>query len=149
MPKEVWTPEIVTELKHMHGNGLTLQAIADILGFTRNMVAGACHRHKLKRIDMEARKAKTSSEGSGRRKKGGFNISQRSAKLLPDRIKPVSVTIKWVDTPQPIPRGLDIMQLTEHTCKWSISDTKPHLFCGAATTGNTPWCPHHYGRVYD
>lgn len=144
VPKVVWTPEIVDQLKIMHGNGLTLQTIADTLGFTRNMVAGACHRYKLKRIDMEARKRKTASKGSGRRKRSGL-----SAKPLPALIKPVSVTMKWVDIPEPIPRGLDIMQLTENTCKWSISPTKPHLFCGARTVGDKPWCEHHYGRVYE
>lgn len=149
VPNVVWTPERLARLRDMHGNGLTLQVIADTLGVTRNMVAGACHRHGLKRVDMEARKRKTSSKGSGRKRRGGTNISQRSAKLLPDRIKPVPVRIKKVDVPEPTPLGLDLMQLTELTCKWSISDTKPHLFCGAPTIPDHPWCQHHYGRVYE
>jgi hypothetical protein len=39
MPKQTWPPELVDQLRDMHGRGITLQVIADTLGFTRNAIA--------------------------------------------------------------------------------------------------------------
>ncbi len=51
-------------------------------------------------------------------------------------------------TPVPESNQLDVMQLTDHTCRHASTERAPHSFCGHKTVPGKHWCPAHYERVY-
>lgn len=51
-------------------------------------------------------------------------------------------------TAVPEPLKLDVMQLTDHTCRHAATERAPHAFCGHKTVPGKHWCPAHYERVY-
>lgn len=146
MPRLAWPDERVDKLRELHKQGLTFKAIGEIFGESRNAIAGACRRYHLpERIDKMARKAKKESKGSGRKK-----LNARLIKLAkPIIVRPAPMRVKPTHIPEPAPLNLDILALTDSTCKWSMSASKPHVFCGNPTVPGKAWCGHHYGRVFE
>lgn len=45
----VWTPELYDELHRLQAQRLSYSKIGDVLGFTRNKIAGAVHRDPWRR----------------------------------------------------------------------------------------------------
>ncbi|WP_412058970.1 GcrA family cell cycle regulator [Bartonella sp. DGB2] len=69
-----------------------------------------------------------------------------SESVLDKRLEPTAP----VDTPlspdiEPVSRRLNLLQLTEHTCKWPVGDplSPDFAFCGAQSDESSPYCPYH------
>lgn len=46
----------------------------------------------------------------------------------------------WEPLPGSVP--IPLLDLSQHTCKWQVSEL-PRLFCGIHTVEGRPWCPTH------
>lgn len=155
-----WTDERVELLRKLWSDGLSASQIAAQLGgVSRNAVIGKVHRLKLSargRSTAAPTRQKKVSHGSS-----GTKTAARAASV--SRPMPVSIgatalqahfdaepVARQVLRPVenvvvPISRRLQLIQLTERTCKWPNGDplTEDFNFCGndAAETG--PYCSYH------
>ena len=50
----------------------------------------------------------------------------------------------------PVPLKLELIQLTEQTCKWPIGDPaqEDFHFCGHSTKESSPYCAYHSRLAY-
>ena len=155
-----WTDERVELLRKLWSEGLSASQIAAQLGsVTRNAVIGKVHRLKLSsrgRTTAAAPRQKKASHGAtgsksleplgdghalrhhlDRRDRAADAVRCRAGRSLP--LRPVENVVV------PISRRLQLVQLSERTCKWPNGDplTEEFSFCGndAAETG--PYCSYH------
>jgi GcrA cell cycle regulator len=151
-----WTDERVELLRKLWSEGLSASQIAAQLGsVTRNAVIGKVHRLKLSgrgRTTAAAPRQKKASSSAG----GGKSVSRAAtvtrsitigATALQTQfdVEPVVRYRPAVDVVVPISRRLQLVELSERTCKWPNGDplTEDFSFCGndAAETG--PYCGYH------
>lgn len=149
-----WTDERVDLLRKLWTDGLSASQIAGELGgVTRNAVIGKVHRLGL------SGRAKGNNQSGPRTRKpaagksGGYTKTtkanngtgkQSGAQAAAPRPIPV------VDIPKPEPMMLDLMQLTDSTCKFPIGDPQEENFgfCGAKPKENCPYCEYHSRLAY-
>jgi GcrA cell cycle regulator len=155
-----WTDERVELLRKLWSDGLSASQIAAQLGgVSRNAVIGKVHRLKL------------SSRGRAtaapvRQKKavhatGGVKPVQRTVATV--RAMPASIGATALQTQfdvepvmrpilrpvenvvVPISRRLQLIQLSERTCKWPNGDplTEDFNFCGNEAAESGPYCAYH------
>ena len=143
-----WTDERVELLKKLWSEGLSASQVAAELGpgITRNAVIGKVHRLGLER-------------------RGRANVfhgnQKRSAVRKPRVVKPTKFALSFnaaTITKIPVasfearlaavqPLHLDLMELTEATCRYPYGDG-PFTFCGCATKNEKPYCAAHYELSY-
>jgi GcrA cell cycle regulator len=155
-----WTDERVELLRKLWSEGLSASQIAAQLGsVTRNAVIGKVHRLKLSsrgRTTAAAPRQKKASHGAT-----GSKTSSRSATVTRSVTTSIGATALQTqfdaepvaryhlrpveNVVVPISRRLQLVQLSERTCKWPNGDplTEDFSFCGndAAETG--PYCGYH------
>lgn len=152
-----WTDDRVAQLSKLWADGLSASQIAaELGGVTRNAVIGKVHRLGL------SGRAKSSSSGASKPRRkpsaprtGGYSRTTRSGggprtigatALKMDADLDVLLDAKPVeDVVVPISRKLELLQLTEATCKWPTGDpTLPGFsFCGHQTADDKPYCGYH------
>ena len=154
-----WTDERVELLKKLWAEGLSASQIAAQLGsVTRNAVIGKVHRLKLSsrgRSTAAPAKQKKQASTAGKSVARAASVSRHvttsiGATALAQQfdaepvaryhhVRPVENVVV------PISRRLQLVQLSERTCKWPNGDplTEDFSFCGndAAETG--PYCKYH------
>lgn len=154
----IWTDERIEALKAMWAEGRSASEIAAALGgVTRNAVIGKVHRFKLPgRPKRPPKPRATIAIGKRPSSRGRANHGGTVAKIAagPPRFKPVPKPkpVRVEDVPEPVSRGLTVMDLSDRTCKWPTNDPPhggPYLFCGAATEPGGPYCRHHFLRSRD
>lgn len=143
MEKTVWTPQLDTRLRELHGQGLVFKQIAAILNadFGLSLTRNACI-------------------GRGRR----INLVMRASP--PPRIKPrkprqpraqkpkeVTVQTRPVSkrlhlAPPIVPGALTMLQLNPATCHWPSGIRAPYTYCGKPTYANKPFCLDHCKLAY-
>ena len=132
-----WTPQQEAELKRLWTDGQTAGYIANVLGVTRNAVMGKVHRQGL------SSGAKPTS-----RKQRPYKPRVASERQ-PKRKRPTvaKVRLPAVQKEPPKAERLDLMALTELTCKWPIGDPQDEDFCFCGVriepTGAQPYCSYH------
>jgi len=135
-----WTDERVDLLKKLWSEGLSASQIAAQLGgVSRNAVIGKVHRLKLssrgRATAAPARQKKAATQGSTVTK----SVTRAAEPVARHYIRPVENVVV------PISRRLQLVELTERTCKWPNGDplAEDFHFCGndAAETG--PYCTYH------
>ncbi|WP_455479494.1 GcrA family cell cycle regulator [Bartonella sp. B23] len=159
-----WTCERVELLKKLWSEGLSASQIAAQLGgVSRNAVIGKVHRLKLPGRGKIA-------QGASRAQKVLTGPSSPSPRVrcTPSTVLPtnaascdVGVTalktefvaedVTEMDVPMksnvvvPISRQLNLLQLSENTCRWPVGDplTSDFHFCGADSGENSPYCAFH------
>jgi len=155
-----WTDERVELLRKLWSEGLSASQIAAQLGsVTRNAVIGKVHRLKLSsrgRTTAAAPRQKKTSHGAT-----GSKVASRSATVTRSVTTSIGATALQTqfdaepvaryhlrpveNVVVPISRHLQLVQLSERTCKWPNGDplTEDFSFCGndAAETG--PYCGYH------
>ncbi|RWO76451.1 MAG: GcrA cell cycle regulator [Mesorhizobium sp.] len=155
-----WTDERVELLRKLWSEGLSASQIAAQLGgVSRNAVIGKVHRLKLSgrgRATATPARQKKSVQGSSVQKSVSRAASTArhittsiGATALQAQFDAVPVTRHYVRPVQnvvvPISRHLQLVELTERTCKWPNGDplSEEFHFCGndAAETG--PYCKYH------
>ncbi|ATP11754.1 hypothetical protein BHOIPH791_05690 [Bartonella henselae] len=159
-----WTCERVELLKKFWSEGLSASQIAAQLGgVSRNAVIGKVHRLKL------PGRGKT-AQGGGRVQKALVGVSSSPVRMrrTPSTVLPTNTAscsvgatalkvdvvvedVTEVDLPEksnvvvPISRQLNLLQLSENTCRWPVGDplSPDFHFCGADSGENSPYCAFH------
>jgi len=155
-----WTDERVEMLKKLWSEGLSASQIAAQLGsVTRNAVIGKVHRLKLSsrgRSTASPARQKKTSQGSTVSKSAsraasvhrtmttsiGANALQAQFDAEPMvryHARPVENVVV------PISRRLQLIQLSERTCKWPNGDplSEDFSFCGNDSAEAGPYCGYH------
>ncbi|MGF7157091.1 GcrA family cell cycle regulator [Bartonella heixiaziensis] len=158
-----WTCERVELLKKLWSEGLSASQIAAQLGgVSRNAVIGKVHRLKLpgrgKTTQGASRAQKTlvgasSSTPRIRRTTSTVlptNVASCSVGAAALKIDIVAEDVTEVDVSAksnvvPISRQLNLLQLSENTCRWPVGDplSSDFHFCGADSGENGPYCAFH------
>ncbi len=146
-----WTDDRVATLTKLWADGLSASQIAaELGGVTRNAVIGKVHRLGLsgraKPANTSARKLKTPTRNGG-----GYNARPRAIRTTGGRTAP-SAPIRPVieDIPVPECKKLDLVDLSEKTCKWPHGDpaTNDFHFCGNSPKEDAPYCEYHCRMAY-
>ena len=155
-----WTDERVEMLRKLWADGLSASQIAAQLGgVTRNAVIGKVHRLKLssrgRSTAAPARQKKSVSAGVGA---GVKQVTRTQQRTMPVSIganalqaqfdaQPVAryVTRPTESVVVPISRRLQLIQLSERTCKWPNGDplSEDFNFCGNDSADTGPYCTYH------
>ena len=111
--------------------GATNREVAERFGVTRNTVIGIAYRH---------------GDPSRRRTKGQANTERRTRERIVERREKRTQPPKPVRRPKAVispvvPGGIPLEALTPTSCRWPITDTLPHRFCGCAAAGR--YCAEH------
>ena len=146
-----WTDDRVATLTKLWADGLSASQIAaELGGVTRNAVIGKVHRLGLsgraKPANTSARKIKTATRTSGT-----YNSRPRALRPTGGRTPPsmpARTTIQ--DLPEPVCLKMDLVDLTEKTCKWPHGDpsTNDFHFCGNSPKDDAPYCEYHCRMAY-
>ncbi len=146
-----WTDDRVATLTKLWADGLSASQIAaELGGVTRNAVIGKVHRLGLsgraKPASTSARKMKTATHSSST-----YNSRPRALRTNGGRTPPsapVRPTIE--DIPVPECKKIDLVDLTDKTCKWPHGDpaTNDFHFCGNAPKDEAPYCEYHCRMAY-
>lgn len=163
-----WTDERVEQLKKLWAEGLSASQIAAQLGgVSRNAVIGKVHRLKLsgrgKTTSSQTRSKKVNTAAGSGQRSGGATVGHMSSRVMSRSvgatalqaeystdIVPHTVTRTVTDVVVPISRRLELVQLSERTCKWPVGD--PLLpdfnFCGNDVGEGGPYCTYHSRLAY-
>lgn len=157
-----WTRERVELLKKFWSEGLSASQIAAQLGgVSRNAVIGKVHRLKLpgrgKTAQAVSRTQKTPisppSSCIRRTTSTGMPTDAPSCSVGATALKMEFVAEDVIETDipaksdvvVPISRQLNLLQLSENTCRWPVGDplSSDFHFCGADSSENSPYCAFH------
>lgn len=142
-----WTNERIATLKRMWTDSSNSFAkIGEVLGVSRDAVAGM-----RRRLNLPERRS-----GGRSRKKAETLVAEPKAKkftgkrfLIPPSkralLKPETKPKVAMDAPEP--RMLDLLDLTQRTCKWPVTDYAPIKFCGHEKESGVPYCDYHQARA--
>jgi GcrA cell cycle regulator len=149
-----WTDERVDRLKKLWSDGLSASQIAaELGGVTRNAVIGKVHR-----LGLSGRAKGNNQTANARRKPAatkntGYTKATKTAGAgaktqsnTPITPKPAPV----LDIEKPKPMMLNLLQLTDSTCKFPIGDPQEEGFgfCGASPRDDDPYCEYHCRLAY-
>lgn len=165
-----WTDERVELLKKLWSDGLSASQIAAQLGgVSRNAVIGKVHRLKLsgrgKTTKTTPRAKKTaetvvnnttmranrttaaqsaSVSSASRTTTSSVGATALKVEFIADAVSEVEVRPSE-DVVVPMSRHLNLLQLSETTCKWPVGDplSEDFYFCGADSGENGPYCAFH------
>lgn len=155
-----WNDERVELLRKLWSEGLSASQIAAQLGgVSRNAVIGKVHRLKLssrgRATAAPARQKKAPATGGGAR-----NVAARSSttvRSMPTSIGATALQTNYEVEPLvrhhlrpvanvvvPISRRLQLVELSERTCKWPNGDplSEDFSFCGNDSSEG-PYCAYH------
>ncbi|WP_375612825.1 MULTISPECIES: GcrA family cell cycle regulator [unclassified Bartonella] len=161
-----WTCERVELLKKLWSEGLSASQIAAQLGgVSRNAVIGKVHRLKLPGRGKTAQGSTTRAQKTpvGSSSPSSPRVRRNTSTVSPINTSSVSIEetalktefvvedVKEVDMSTksnvvvPISRQLNLLQLSENTCRWPVGDplSADFHFCGADSDENSPYCAFH------
>jgi len=175
-----WTEDRVEILAKLWGEGKSASLIAKELGgVTRNAVIGKVHRLGLSNRAGNGGTAAAKDSASKPKVAAPPPVPPADPKPVPEsKAEPPATRSPLQRKPiitagQPLPpqpsaneispealasvrevektaRKLDLMQLTERTCKWPIGDpaTEEFWFCGLPAQPGKPYCEAHVGVAF-
>jgi len=159
-----WTEERVERLKKFLDDGLTASQIAKELGdVTRNAVIGKIHRlglanrpdepDDMSKTPQEGAEASDGGSGEGSNNGSAAPANEGSAPAdqpppPPPQLSASEIRARALENIREVEmraRKLDLLELTERTCKWPIGDpaTDDFWFCGLAAKPGKPYCEAH------
>jgi len=156
----MWTDERVEQLKKLWAEGLSASQIAAQLGgVSRNAVIGKVHRLQL------SSRGRTTSSGARPKKTAPTTTTVKttakpvtSARIVTATIGATALQAQFDAEPVarhhikpatnvvvPISRKLQLIQLSEKTCKWPNGDplSEDFNFCGNDVGESGPYCGFH------
>ncbi len=159
-----WTDERVDLLRKLWSEGLSASQIAAQLGgVSRNAVIGKVHRLKL-----SSRGRSTATPA--RQKKAVQAAATKAVSRAAATTRPMTVSVGATalqaqfdvepvarqylrpqqDVVVPISRRLQLVQLSERTCKWPNGDplSEEFSFCGNDCADTGPYCRYHAKIAY-
>lgn len=133
-----WTDEQVKELKRLWEEGKSTGEIGKILGVSKNAVVGKAHR-----LDLESRPSPIKRDEL---------VPESSAKQSkPEKVKDkVSAKTSASNSKAKAKKGMDLVDLTSHSCRWPIGDPKDEdfHFCGQEAMLGKPYCEKHIAEAF-
>tara|TARA_B110000008_G_C16492020_1_gene372549 strand:- start:132 stop:527 length:396 start_codon:yes stop_codon:yes gene_type:complete len=125
MDNSVWDEEKLNKLKALWDEGLPITKIGNMLGVSRNAIAGKAHR-----MGLPKRNSPISKSGDPR-KNQQKNV-EKNIKELP--LKILLRNVEW----------------SRNRCCWPIGDPKlpGFSFCGVSITPGRPYCEEHSNLAY-
>lgn len=151
-----WTEEELKKLKRLTVEGFSSAEISTILeGRTRNAIIGKWHRLGI---------SPGYKESTNKSRQKLIKAAQRREKEVNPRVlwpivpvpqicddpprkpdvKPMPMDISdkpGDDAPEPL--NLELLELTDHMCRWPVNNGDPFLFCGHKKGKDGPYCPYH------
>jgi len=121
-PRIRWPENRSSALSELVEEKLSARQIAAILGVTRNAVIGRCYRAGLQ---LQGRPT------------GNPGVRKRP---------PVQRQIPVVERPDSL--NITFADLSTGQCKYAVTESPPHLFCGHQTAGGSSYCAYHYRLCY-
>jgi len=165
-----WTEDRVERLKQLWNDGMSASQIAKQLGeVTRNAVIGKVHRLGLSHRGSGSGEAAPAEEAQSEPEPSGAPPADPPK---PEETRQDAKPPAVADASQPRPPGqptreeeearatlaeiekmarrLDLLELTERTCKWPIGDPSQEgfHFCGLPAETGKPYCRHHVPVAY-
>lgn len=156
--KSTWPPERVELLKQLWAEGLTASQVAARLGdgISRNAVIGKVHRLGLSGRQPPSHAAsprprrprQPSPPGRQPVVSGATAVARKPDYRLQPRPEPEPQPIRLVDIPRS--ERINILMLTDKTCRWPIGDpgTEDFCFCGRTPKAGVPYCDYHASIAY-
>ncbi|WP_455477123.1 GcrA family cell cycle regulator [Bartonella sp. B41] len=159
-----WTCERVELLKKFWSEGLSASQIAARLGgVSRNAVIGKVHRLKLPGRGKTAQVVSRTQKILAGVNPSNSRIRRSTSMVLPTNsascsAKATALKVDFVDENMteadisaksdvvvPISRHLNLLQLSENTCRWPVGDplSSDFHFCGADAGESSPYCAFH------
>ncbi len=171
-----WTDERIKELTKLWAEGQSASKIAETLGgVTRNAVIGKVHRLGLSnRVDTAEKPTLTKKRGRPAKVKNNQNDADLANPLEKSSLESKIVsklenfeqvkndddgtvvsslnaeTLANVAELEKKSKKLNLMDLTERTCKWPIGDpsTEKFWFCGHPSEQGKPYCSTHISIAF-
>ena len=172
-----WTDERVETLKKMWGEGQSASQIAKELGgVTRNAVIGKVHRLGLSNRTGGGGSAKAAPKEKPAPKAAAKpKVTMHTESATPPTPVRTSMSARRqiITAGQPLPpqpsaneispealasvrevekkaKKINLMELTERTCKWPVGDpaTEDFWFCGLTTQTGKPYCEAHVSVAF-
>lgn len=150
-----WTAKEDEKLKLLIYDGYSASEISNILKErTRNAIIGRWHRLKIApgfRKSTNRNKQKLVKAVQRREKTKNPRVLQPVVTVPCDEpppkrdVKPMPMDISYKpgdDAPEPL--NLELLELTDHMCRWPVNNGDPFLFCGHKKGTDGPYCPYHH-----
>ena len=168
-----WTDERIKQLRQLWSEGQSASKIAEKLGgVTRNAVIGKIHRLGLSnRSENSEKKIITKKRGRPTKVKNTDNFQKQVdnnknkdfSQINSDKFDDLHVdglecdknmlpeaTLANIAELEENAKKLNLMELTERTCKWPIGDpaTENFWFCGHPSEQGKPYCSTHVSIAF-
>ena len=168
-----WTDERIKQLRQLWSEGQSASKIAEKLGgVTRNAVIGKIHRLGLSnRSENSEKKIITKKRGRPAKVKNTDNFHKQAdnnknkdfSQINSDKFDDLHVdglegdknmlpeaTLANIAELEENAKKLNLMELTERTCKWPIGDpaTENFWFCGHPSEQGKPYCSNHVSIAF-
>ena len=168
-----WTDERIKQLRQLWSEGQSASKIAEKLGgVTRNAVIGKIHRLGLSnRSENSENKIITKKRGRPAKVKNTDNFqkqidnskNKKFSQINSDKFDDLHVdgledakntlpeaTLANIAELEENAKKLNLMELTERTCKWPIGDpaTENFWFCGHPSEQGKPYCSTHVSIAF-
>ena len=140
----IWTAERIETLSALWLQGVDAIDIASKLGLnvSKNAIIG-----KAKRLKLGSHPSYTKMVNNRHKPKRQVVVNLRRAAFRINGARAETPPELPAERPKPpVYLGLGILEIGNNQCRFSHSENKPYLFCGAASDGN--WCPYHHRIVY-
>jgi len=149
-----WTPEQISDLTRLWGEGLTTAEIGKRLGISKNAVVGKAHR-----LHLPARPSPIKRTGPRPQVYRQAAPRQPSVPRAPQAPREPRVAAQAQQTSaaalralanQPSAKRLPMMALSASTCRWPIGDPgdAEFHFCGERSLDGKPYCSSHASIAY-
>jgi hypothetical protein len=135
-----WTDADAEIIRTLITDGKTYGQIGELLGATRNSIAGAADR-----FGIRANKVTKRPNTHVARPKAMREIDARIAAQARAQAKADLLTAPKSGD------GTPLLDLKSRQCRWPVAEdaTGLTLFCGEQTSEiSAPWCPHHHALAY-
>jgi len=151
-----WTPEQITELTRLWGEGLTTAEIGKRLRISKNAVVGKAHRLHLPARPSPIKRTgprpqifrQTAQRPAGH---GMPRVAQAPREpRQPSVAAQTSAAALKALANQPSAKRLPMMALSASTCRWPIGDPgdAEFHFCGERAIEGKPYCTAHASIAY-
>jgi GcrA cell cycle regulator len=143
-----WTPEQISDLTRLWGEGLTTAEIGKRLGISKNAVVGKAHR-----LNLPARPSPIRREAMGAEPRQQVARPVRPAGVAPRTTLPPSPVVATVAPvaapPPPVVRPFPRLS-TAKSCCWPIGEPGQagFRFCTSEAIVGKPYCPEHAAVAY-
>lgn len=144
-----WTEAEIETVRRMYEReGASCQEIACVLpGRSRNSVIGIVNRQRMRRPEPSMLSPEERDER--RRQQKAQQMRRYRERMREKRnasrgeSKPIVRREKFLPVLISNSLGIDLMDLTESSCRYPVTQSSPHRFCGLTATHGS-WCETHF-----